>query len=483
MKFALTIVGLLLPGIVQAQSVWEITGGTSSLFESSGAAITIHSPDQTLTTGFGSSPTGLHFGFSDSFKFHDYDMTAGDRMFSFNQLTLVERGLAVEKHFERNCAAKPASARWPGFAGCSHEKRITVFAGSVGASFATPYFSSYRLNSAGAGVLFQEMFSRGEVDTLESVHASKLTALQFGQWAPSIFRFSVDGGVLENIPRIEAQAQVRPTSFLLFAVGHNNIQITDQQKTEFIRYDSAQVAISIRRFQIYGSAFEGQARLSESAGVSIRLPYRFDMTAAYFNTTHQTRAWTETISKRFGDLEIDSTYSTSNGIRGFGFGGSLRTNRVKLSVTNQLMYDILHDQFVPTISGQVEFRINDTSVTLGILKPHRQRIEYTTYGNSFIQTFASVGPQRQSVDLGHKHTVAGVCQDEQSRPVSGCAVVVDHQEVFSDASGHWEAHVRHNSAELSVNVLEFAAPGEFECIECPTQVRPGESVTVVVVRK
>ncbi len=450
------------------------------MFESSGAGITIHSPDQTLTIGLGSSPTGLHFGFSDSFKFHGYDLTAGDHIFSFSQLVIVERGLAVEKHFERNCTAKPTGARLAGFTGCSHEKRLIAFVGSTGSSFNPVFFQSYRLNSAGAGIYAEEIFKNGSLSTLESVHGHRYTALESAEWTPSVFRFSIGGGVLENVPRFDAQAQMRPKSWMQFAVGHNEIQANNGRQTEFFKYDSAQAAFLTRHFTIYGSAFEGQQRLSVFSGASIRLA-GFDNQIGYFHTTREPRIITDNISKRVGIYEVSGFYSNTQGHQTFGIGGGIHTNRFTLSLNHQVLYNIALGVFQNTSTLNLSFRVHDATVSLGGLRDPTRKIRYNVFGNDYIQAGFANAPQ-QNIGLGGKYVAKGFVVDEHNKPIQGAAILLDKQELFSDAVGYFEAHIKHKSARVSVNVLEFAAPGEWELVSAPSTITAGEPARIVVRR-
>ena len=112
-------------------------------------------------------------------------------------------------------------------------------------------------------------------------------------------------------------------------------------------------------------------------------------------------------------------------------------------------------------------------------------VKYTTYGQAltYRDTGGFGGPEIHKFE---KYVVRGTVVDEEGHPVSGVALRVDKDLVFTNADGEFFVRKKRDRAvTLDVELAEFLGPGIFEIVHCPCTTIPrteddGTSVRIVV---
>lgn len=95
------------------------------------------------------------------------------------------------------------------------------------------------------------------------------------------------------------------------------------------------------------------------------------------------------------------------------------------------------------------------------------------------------GPSRTVTNQNTgKYRIEGTVVDEKGQPVSGAAMRIGKDLVFSDATGAFFLRVKNERAvALAVVPLEFTAPGVWATVTAPENIIPGEPVKIVVRRR
>lgn len=88
-----------------------------------------------------------------------------------------------------------------------------------------------------------------------------------------------------------------------------------------------------------------------------------------------------------------------------------------------------------------------------------------------------------------KYVIAGLVLDTSGQPVSGAAVSVGAQIVYSDSAGSWQSALKACAANAcTASPEEFSAPGDWSALTAPQSVIPqpetsGTTVLLTVERR
>lgn len=459
MKRLLIVAGLCALALPTARAqVFEVTGGSSTLFESQGAGVTTYLPKQTIYTGLGFTHDGVHFGVSDTFEFHHWNTTVGDRSFSFQGLTLYERGVSIEKQ--------------------STTQELVLFTGATGTGFAAPYFRSFGLQSAGAGVYWKRKFEHGYFSSLEATDGHKRTTLQSGEWEWRTVRFTGTGGLLSNTAYVNGQVTYRPAKWFLLTGGHNDVFLP-----EHARYNSGQVGLLVGRFDGYASAFTSKLGIADAVGGGVRLGSA-SVRANFYQAPHQRSIVTVSGNEQWNHFAVNATWSHTGSNSTIGVGGGYTGNRISVRLDHTVLLNLLTGQFQRTTVATVGVRIGNVSATLSGLFDHKH-VKYTADGTGFAYghwVSAETEQQHAPVKAG-KFIVQGTVVDDQGNPVEGAAVQVGTQTVYTNAQGAFMARVK-QPGRVKVQALPtaFATPGLWETVSGPDTASPDEPATLVMRR-
>jgi hypothetical protein len=469
---------------VQAQVV-ELAGGSSTLYQSSGALATIHFPNSTMMVSAGTANGRLGLGFADAREFHGWDISVGDKQFSTadggSALGIMVRGLSATRHSDtRPCPLHPGRRGGPIFGVGAPEcwvraRTLTIFAGGTGPSYAAPYFSSATTQHIGAGIFLQQEISHGlKADFLAAVAGSKRSAVGALTYRWRILRLSGAGGVLENSRYWNASLDLQPAQWASFSAARTTYS--------FSTVNSASGSVLIGALNFHGSAFASGHTNGESFGAGARLG-RFEMRGDIFRSrygTNRTGMLGEKITRRFS---ITQFFSNAGGHTSVNVGGEYHSNQFALSVGYQTYFMPLQTRqpFQRTLAVQISFRLpHDSSTTISTNLDPQGKIRYSVYGNTF--AYGALGTNEHPASrIKGAFVIRGTVTDSSGAPVVGAAMAVGNQIVYSNSSGEFTARIRRNRpAFLRVSLDDFAAPGNWRVVDCPATAQPDQTTRIVV---
>ena len=366
-----------LPLPLRAQ-VFEVGGGTSTLFQGSGGSITTHAASYDLTLGAGSIGGQIIEGARLVKATPHAKYTVGDDQIDFQLPTdifdlghfLLARGVGVQT---------------------SREKTNTlVFAGASATGYSSPFFMGARSNEF-TGVFFvQDKLSSHLQLFSDTITSKKPTEIEAIEWSPlpkldlalaageganqpyaaSSIKFSrrrIDGEAayieagqqfqraalsspLQAEPdRENLLATVRPFSFLSLTAAHQNYLVPQDPGTPSVRSSINQGSASLRLFAaqlngtIFHSTYQGQTNDAGSFSAMRNITPRFHIMANFLasrpvDSAHSNSfisTLSETITQR---LTLNENITTSGGHTGITYGGQIFSNLVTLSANYETYF-------------------------------------------------------------------------------------------------------------------------------------------------
>jgi hypothetical protein len=464
MRRLLAIIALCLPATAQ---VVQLTGGQSSLMRGAGAGLTAYLPASTLYMGAGCAAGHCAVGFADTFKFHGWDATAGDSAFGYSfdsaGLSTQVRGLNLQR--------------------TSPQQTTSFFVGSAALGNSTPFFLANRAQHLGAGFFHSRKRDRWQLGTLEVVNGGKWTAVQGASYTGNTLRAGVTGGLLENQRLLDAVASYKPIHNLQFSAGHATtfapLHVTSDSASTFAawRYFTAQASAS--RATYLGRTITGTGQGVGAAIGPVSLQANWYQAAGQrvtFQTAQErvTRRWT-----------LQQVATQANGHASYGIGGAYHDNHISVSVDHSIAF-FAERGWQQVTSVQVTFHVphTDAAVTVGTTTLPTGQTKYTAYASTWAH-----GPLHlQAADTHHtthskagRYMLQGTVVDRKGKPVTGAAVALGKETVWSDSEGAF--FVRQRKAQpVLVHVLpkEFSAPGTWVVVAAPDTAQPGQPVTIIV---
>jgi hypothetical protein len=471
---------ILFAASAHAQVV-EVAGGSSTLLESSGAAATFHFQNSTEMLSVGDSNGKLGLGFADTRDFHGWTLTTGDKPFSATAgnagTGIGVRGLSLTRHVDgRECRGPEPAMREPIFGVGSpcwvHGFTVTFFVGASGPSYASPYYQATTAQHFGAGIFAEYEVSHGlKADTLAVLAGPKKTAVGALAYRWRILKAQGAAGILEDARYWNAALDLQPARWADINTARTSYY--------FATVNSAGASVQAGPFNVHGAMFDSQTTRGQSYGASARF-WLFDLRSDRF----QSRAGTSTTSmigeRILRRLEIQEFVSNHNS---FAAGGTFTSNLFVLSVSQQTYFMPLIPArpFQRSLSVQLSFRVpHDTAVTLATNVDPTGKLRYGAYASTFAYGNLATEPRRAR---RKGYLISGQVVDKSGMPVSGAAISVDRELVYTDATGTFSARVRHTVAPIAVSLDDFAAPGEWLVVSAPASASPDSPVTITITRK
>jgi hypothetical protein len=535
--FSLLLLVFALGAPASAQ-VFQIDGGSSTLFEGSGGSLAIRSSDYGAHIDFGLFQSTPLYGFDFSAPRWGYNWQVGDQNIPFVLPTdLFDRSYYF---IGRGLGAEHKTADTDYF----------YFAGATSDAFYVPFLTAATPETP-AGVFFLEhklspqwkFYSRNvvsqtqtSIQSLEWVPRSHMDVGFAGgegsnqgyaagsfRWSPDwatlrasyalagdqFRRITVSEPVLTEQDKENVELDVNPTPDFRFTVARQNylspaFDLTGQQSNTVERatVNSFGAWGSLEGFQMYGSEFLAtNSEFSSQAytlGARRSVTSRFDLGVDYLSSTEQGFAPQDAVIYSIREhltprLDLSQFITRNNGQTTISYGGSFLANLCSVSADYQEMYFPLAAGGQPlfrqilTLSVHLQFsngvQLNlDTDVT-----PNGQ-VEYTTYGTDYLYGpyMGSSGGIRTSGF--YRNMVRGRVLDVSGSPVEGAAVLIGNQLAFTDSNGEFTARFRSaRDMKFEVALDQFATPGSYEVVSAPSTVHAvGEentSLYKIVVRR
>ncbi len=518
---------LLALGIVALTPCWhldvasgqalQLEGGSSSLFQASGAAADIHAPNYDGWVGLGSLDGRVRFGAFLSRQWQGYTFGAGDHTIPLqfptdifdNSHYFLGRGASVTVKNER--------------------LSVFAFAGATSTGFIAPFFRGASPED-GVGLLFFDMKLTPKLRAFSrNIFSNRQTSVTGLEWQPWTWtKAAVSAGMGANqgylasslavdrqwislkaayilagdqFRRIAVQTPlnsetdrenilvtIHPTPFLDLSAGRSNFLQPVGVTTGTIRATLNQYIASARamKFTLTGSLFQSQVLGINTHGTSFSLgrdfAHRVQATSYVFNsrsgtmpsTTSLANLLREVISPRLSLLQV---VNTTNGRTSVSYGGEFLSNPVAFGVDYQTIYSpfrtdnpfrqvlLLHFRLQPFGSVQVNgatYVAPDGSV------------KYTTYGNTMLYRGENGSGTTPNFKLP-KYTFRGQVLDEDGHPIAGAALRIGNDLVFSNSEGEFFLRKKKNRpCRVDVELGQFIVPGIFAVVSSPTVVAPSE---------
>jgi hypothetical protein len=524
---------LALAGSLSAQ-IFKIDGGTSTLFNADGGTISIKAPNYDGSIGAGLFAGHFELGAVARTKMFGYTVTAGDDSVRFDLPTDIfgntsyysARGVGLSRQFENS-----------GF---------YVLGGLTSLWEGSSFFQAANSQDP-VGIVF---YHRRLTDNLHffsrEIFSTKSSALQGLEWKPQKWiTNSFTGGIGSGKPYFALASNVEWLRWTLKAsyayvspdfrritvpdilnseperenieatyhfnrdtsitAAHRNLMQPLSLNSPFARASMDQLSGNFRLGQsyfgagLYTSRFSGRDSWGSNLFVGRRFRNFLDVNGSYFVSTSTgsgtqsmfTGTVREIITPRFNLLQVASF---ANGQVSFAYGGEFVTNRFNARVDYQTQYLAFRtaNPFQQTLSLNASVRVIGPlalNATSSVAPDGHTRYSFggTTYLYRYNGLFPTLGGDHESYRFP-KYMVRGIVKDQEGNPVSGAAVQIGSDLIFTDGEGQFLYRSRkHKQMSFKIVPGQFLTTGFFEVVQAPTAVSCGKENEVqdviVIVRR
>jgi hypothetical protein len=520
---------LLASGQVARSQVFELGGGSSSLFQASGGSVEVHAQNYQGWFGIGSLGGHLRLGASLSEQWHGSTFTFGDEIIPFH----LPSDVFEDGHY--------FAGRGVGVSRSTERLSLLAFGGVTTTGFNVPLFRAASAEN-GAGALFIDfkllpklhLFSR-------NIISNRQTTINGAEWQPwTWLKTSVSGGVganqgyfasgvsaerpwitvkgayiaagdrfrrvvvetpLNSEPdRENILVTLRPKPFLDFTAGHLNFLEPAPGAQQGIRatVDEFSANATGAGFRLGASLYKSHVNGKHTEGTQFSVgrdfAQRVQANVYLLHSTSQGRPSStsvlptvrEVISPRFSLLQ---TVNLSAGNTSVSFGGDFLSNPISIGVQYQTVYSPFQtgNPFRQVLLLSFRFRpFGNFSINASSYVAPDGSVKYTTSGHTFLYRDepAQNAPQRFGIPA---YIISGRVVDEDGNPVSGAALRIDGELTFTNSVGAF--FVRRKKARpchLEVALPDFLVRGAFDVISAPTEVeatkKENENAVLITIR-
>jgi hypothetical protein len=517
--------------------VFELNGGTSTLYQAQGGTLAAHGASFDASMGVGVVAGKLVGGMTLSRAWGKSTLIGGSDYIPF----VLPTDVFDTSHFLIGLGA--------GIQTKVHDTDVFAFAGATSNQFDSPFFQGARAEDP-AGILFLKKQLVGHLKlTSDMVFSNQVTAIQGLEWTPQKnLKMSASAGVGGNQPygaaglvyskpwldikaeyveagsgfhrvaldapltsepdRENINVTVRPASFLSFSAGRNNYLSPVAESATEVRSDVNEISGAMRVLgtgfsaSLYHSSFEGNWNNATAYTADRNVFWRTHATSSYLesrpNDAPVTRSFvtnlTETVSPR---LNLSELISRSQGQTTVSFGGGLLANLVSVTAEYQTYYvpERNSTPFEQALIVDITMHVfRGISLHGGTFVAPDGSLKYTadTHAVGVRQSesnLAMPGVDRALVEASvGKMLLRGRVMDTQGRAVSGAAVMIDGLLLYTDDEGIYYMRERKaHTHQLKVMVNQFLNGGAYHVVSAPQTVRSmedgDEPDTVIVVEK
>ncbi len=506
--------------------VFQVGGGSSSLFNANGGAVEMHAENSDGWFGIGALGGKLKLGASLSQRWHGSTFTFGDDIIPFRMPTDV----FDQSHYFIGRGAGVALTRG--------RLSLLGFGGVTATGFNSPFFRAASPQD-GVGVLFLDfklsprlrIFSRNIVSNLQtSISGAEwqprkwLTASLAGggganqrYWASSIKiekpMVSLEGAYVfagEQFRRIAVQSPLQsetdrenvllkfhPNSYFDLSAGRFTIlgpvngtqpsaRATVNQFSGNVRAATFRFSASLFQSYILGKRTDGTSlSLGRDFGKRIQADgYLFySSSARQPTTTSLVGMLREVISPRLSLLE---TVSDSAGHFSPAVGGQFLSNFVTAGVQYQTVFSPFRigNPFHQALLVNFQLQpFGSFRAAFGSYVAPDGSVKYTANGQTFLYRDQASQGARQKAGFS-KYVIAGQVVDENGHAISGAALWIDGDLVFTNAEGRFLVRDRKaRTYRVKVALDEFLLPGSFDVISAPSAVdavKEGAEIPIMI---
>jgi hypothetical protein len=360
---------------------------------------------------------------------------------------------------------------------------VTVFGGLVGQPYSTPFFYGERATQFGAGVSYSRKLRQGLETSLVAASAShKYTALQSVRYYWRDFTASETVGTLESRFYAIGLGSFNSRHFAA-SINHQDYLWNGQRATS----NSESVSAFGNGFNGFASAFQSGTVGGQAIGggwQNDRLIFRATQVLSKQNS------FVGSVSEHITQKIVVSEFVTrNNGTTSFNMGGGYTGNLLAFDVGYE-QYFLPFDHKAPfqkVLSVHITLQLPWHGITVhgGTQANPGGGAKWTAYAGGYGQVAGTaVGPAAAQAHVIKGFEVRGRVVDTNGDPVSGAAIVVNTQTVFTNGDGEFMARVKKNvPVTLTVDLENFVAQGAWETVDCPTSAAPDGEIKITVRRK
>jgi hypothetical protein len=513
---------LLLTAAVSAGlrgQVFEVNGGSSSLYDAQGGTLTAQGPSFDASIGAG---------------------IIGGKLVGGAKLTKV-RGPSTYTlgedylHFQLPTDIFDAShyliALGGGVKSSVHNTDIFAFAGATSSEFNSPLFEGVRAESP-AGILFlKRQIAPGLQAESHMVFSHQTTAIQSLEWEPvEKLTIAVSGGVGANQPygatsltflrpwidvkaayieagnnfhRVTVEAPlmsepdrenvdvtVKPSRYFSVSGGRDNYLSPLGTTQTNVRSSVNQISGSVQILgagltaSLFDSTYLGNSNQATAFTAGRSFFSRARVTTSYLesrpNNGPKTRSFftnvTETLTPR---LDVSEFVNRSAGQTSLSFGGSWLSNPISISANYQTYYVPQRNSSPFEQALIVDLRIHlFRGIDLhgaSFVAPDGS-LKYTADSQAIMARQGSFPVGNNGYNLEQSaigsNLIQGSVVDSSGQPVAGAAVMIDQLLVYTNDDGTFFVRERkpHTHA-LKVMTSQFLCAGSYTVVSAPTAVR------------
>jgi len=250
---------------------------------------------------------------------------------------------------------------------------------------------------------------------------------------------------------------------------------------------------------LYTSRFSGENSWGSNFFAGRKFKQFLDVTSSYFVSKSGTNkadsmatgTFRETISPRFNLLQV-LTYA--GGQWALAYGGEFVTNRFNARVDYQTQYLAFRTDkpFQQTLSLNASVRVIGSlalNATSSVAPDGRTRYSFggTTYLYRYGGLLPGLGQSNDSYKFP-KYVVQGIVQDQEGKPISGAALQIGNDIIFTDSDGRFQYRSKkHKEVPFAIVPSQFLTTGFFEAVQAPptvtTEKEDQAQEVIVIVRR
>jgi hypothetical protein len=498
-----------------------IGGGTSTLFNAQGGAVTYQSQNTRIAAGAGVLDGSVAYGASLGFKWRDYEIFAGDNPIPVNLPTDIFDN--VQYFVSRGVGVSTIKKGW----------HITAFAGATAEGLSTPLFPASETDT-GVGLIYLDrpLSERFHFYSL-NIFSQLQTSIQGAEWKLRD-GMTLDGaaGVGSNQPyagtgltikrrrlwarigyvyegdrfrRVTVQSPINaevnganvlvvanPVESITLTAGHEELlQPQQNPNLRFLRatVNHVQGSGEFAGFQLGAGLFQSQQSLDslqaptsnvgEILWASRRVSSWLETGGQYYRNQPSFGSATSMLTGRFREilsprLTVLELVNYSNHQTTLGFGGSFQSNLLSFDVDYSTIYiPFGRARFEQALGFTVSLRLlgHATLSAQSYVTSDGQTKYSVAASTAFYRGLPFPNHAAASSQLYH-YAVRGRVVDDAGHPIEGAAVRLDKELLITDSSGEFVLRTKHaTSLHCEVVFSEFTNPAQFETLSVPVMVQ------------
>ncbi|MGC2638473.1 MAG: hypothetical protein WA294_14920 [Acidobacteriaceae bacterium] len=515
--------------------VFEVNGGSSSLYDAQGATLTARGPSYDASLGAGIVDGKLVGGANLTKMIGHSTYVAGSDYIHFRLPTDVFDSSAYLVALGAGVTTRIANTD------------VFVFGGATSSDFSSPFVDGVRAESP-SGILFlkRRLLSRLQFSS-NMVFSSQVTAIESLQWQPadkthlavsvgagasqpyaaasfdflrpwidvkaayidagSRFRqVAVAAPLFSEPDRENALVTVQPMKYFGFSAGRQNFlsPVTNSTATVRSTVNSLSGSASVERTSVsasfYHSTYLGHWDNATAYTAGRNFFARFQTTASYLESRPDdgsgTRSFlanfTETLTPR---LNVSELVTRSHGQTTVSFGGSFLSNVASVSAEYQTYYvpERINGPFEQALIMDVRIHVFRGVIVHGstFVAPDGS-LRYTADEQTVVAHQGSWGATSGEPTLAEgaigSSIVSGTVVDAAGHPVAGAAVAIDKLLVYTNDDGIFFVRERKPRIhELRVLPSQFLDGSSWRIVSAPTEIHSSAEnsgpATIIVVER